>query len=190
MRNKRFLLGKENSSPRPNSRTFPNETPPTTIEIVHNRPQPSISQQIKSKQGNQRFMEAFQEFDASLQEQNGQVLFQEFEKLTGFNALEAKVEDMFLRASGHFKIAVISELDDDHHIQILRELERKLCKKSDVMLEVIKCIFCLLINSSLLNTTLSWADISFLVPYHIHTLTILIHILISIQAHSHTISIP
>ena len=137
MRNKRQIKRRTSNPNQLSSDTDHNE--PDASQIVTTPvTMPSISDQIKAKSESQSFYEAFEEFSGPLQANDGQVLFEEFEALTGFKNLESKVAQLFVRASVHFKIAVISELEDDQHIQTVRELERILCKSSDLMLEVTK----------------------------------------------------
>jgi len=53
----------------------------------------------KIKEKCQDFLTSYKEFNPELQENEGQVLHEEFETLTGFNNLKIELKSMFDRAS-------------------------------------------------------------------------------------------
>ncbi len=101
----------------------------------------TIHEQIKLKE--QDFFSSFKEFNPVLQEKEGEVLFQEFEIVTGFKNLEIELKSMFDRASKILKVSVISELEDCEYIQIVRLIEKKV-SKTDVFILQVKVLFLVL----------------------------------------------
>jgi len=76
----------------------------------------------------------FSEFNPLLQA--GDTLFEEFAACTEFTDFQPKLKALFCRASKLFKVSVTETLDDLAHMQIFREIEKKVSKLRVVILDV------------------------------------------------------
>jgi len=126
LRNKRFLLKKENK----NGSIITTQEEITTTSITKKK----IHERIREKY--QDFLTNFKEFNSELQELEGQVFYEEFEVITGFKNLETELKSMFDRASKLFQVSVISKLEDDDYMQIIKLIEHKISKTDLFILKV------------------------------------------------------
>lgn len=104
------------------------ETNHVTVETTQasNESKHPISDKIK--RSDQDFWSNYKEFNLRLQEEEGEVLIKEFRYLTKVPDLESDLRKVFNTAAKHFKISVISKLDDYDYVKVFRHLEKKVSK--------------------------------------------------------------
>ena len=131
MRNRRYAQGRGTKS----SNTVVLENFDVSDAPNNNAtPLVSVTEQIRDK--HQPFFTSYQEFGHLFVDNNE--LITEFERYNIFSDFEGKVDRLFKKSSKFFKIAATSELEIFDYVQIYREIERKVCRSNDSILEVIK----------------------------------------------------